>query len=356
MKLFETTSFNIKAQTFYEFICETLYRPSWKNFATDTTMSYDDNEYSKQIGEIVTIMLNAETLEKVIFITNDAGMGVDYAYFLNLCNGLDKEEMRTVTGMGQHAYIVKYSHANKPIINVAIRSQEDGDKDFFLINEDDFDAFGGTKAGDSKEFSENDSANEAYAQTFSLEHFKSLKSFAERMRYCEANMQKLAAGSDRVVYKIDDRMVFKLAKNQKGIAQNENEISYSRDYYIESYIAEIYECDDENYTWLEMELCSKVTPNIFKSKIGVSFNDFASIIRHEESARGNSRYKYPKPSIQIDWYENDFISGIIDVMANYDMPAGDLCRLSTYGVNHNGDIVIIDAGLTNDIYNNFYKK
>lgn len=54
--------------------------------------------------------------------------------------------------------------------------------------------------------------DEDYPSQFNHEEFAKLRSFAERVRYCDANLQKLAAGSARIVYKVDDNMVLKLKR------------------------------------------------------------------------------------------------------------------------------------------------
>ena len=58
--------------------------------------------------------------------------------------------------------------------------------------------------------------------------------------------------------------------------------------------------------------------------------------------------------------EFEFINGVIDYMCNFQVKAyGDLQRLSSYGVvkrNGREEMVIIDFGLTEDVFNNYYKK
>ena len=63
--------------------------------------------------------------------------------------------------------------------------------------------------------------DEAYPTSFNIEEFKQLKSFNQRIQYCEQHLQRISSGSSRIVYKIDDEKVLKLAKNKKGLAQNE---------------------------------------------------------------------------------------------------------------------------------------
>ena len=61
----------------------------------------------------------------------------------------------------------------------------------------------------------------AYPVSFNMAEFKTLTTFSERIRYCQTRLQRISSGSARIVYKIDNEKVLKLAKNRKGIAQNE---------------------------------------------------------------------------------------------------------------------------------------
>ena len=62
---------------------------------------------------------------------------------------------------------------------------------------------------------ENHVIDEDYPSSFDMEHFKQLKRFNERVRYCDEHLTKISSGSARIVYIVDDKMVLKLAKNEK---------------------------------------------------------------------------------------------------------------------------------------------
>ena len=56
-------------------------------------------------------------------------------------------------------------------------------------------------------------------------------------------------------------------------------------------------------------------------------------------------------------WEDEFCYDIFNYIGNYDIQFQDLLRLNSYGiVNRNGEekIVIIDYGLTNKVYSNYY--
>ena len=93
--------------------------------------------------------------------------------------------------------------------------------------------------------------SEDYPQSFDMKFFKTLQSFASRKKYCDEHLKKIAQGSSRIVYYIDNEKVLKLAKNKKGLAQNEIEIDYSDDYMLTGIVAPVYDYH-ENFLWLEM--------------------------------------------------------------------------------------------------------
>jgi hypothetical protein len=48
---------------------------------------------------------------------------------------------------------------------------------------------------------------------------------------------------------------------------------------------------------------------------------------------------------------------MLNLIGSFDIPVGDLTRLSTYGVVNRGNdlsVVMIDYGLTEEVYSNYY--
>ena len=68
-------------------------------------------------------------------------------------------------------------------------------------------------------------------QAFNIEEFSKLHSFQKRVQYCNERLQRLGAGSSRIAYKLNEERVLKIAKNSKGIAQNEKEADFGRNNY-----------------------------------------------------------------------------------------------------------------------------
>jgi hypothetical protein len=197
-----------------------------------------------------------------------------------------------------------------------------------------------------------DEAN--YPSSFNMEEFKGLTSFAARLRYCKQHLEPIASGSGRYVFGIDADTVLKLAKNQKGIAQNETEYDYANDSYI-TIIADVYDADQNGFLWIEMERLSKCTPSKFKAYTGMSINDFGDALRYfEGDLVGKKWWRKPENYEQI--VKNEFYQDVQDLIGSYDMPAGDLMRLSSYGVTKDGQVKLVDAGLSQEVWNSFYRK
>lgn len=200
---------------------------------------------------------------------------------------------------------------------------------------------------------------EEYPTSFNMDVFKKLKSFNQRIKYCEENLKRISSGSSRIVYMIDNTKVLKLAKNTKGLAQNEVEIEYSQYSDLEDIVAKTFDYDNENL-WVEMELARKVSLGDFKRIVGYSFEDFKTALYNYGIDSGNDRGHKMIMDKQVyqDMWENEFIYGIFDFIGNYGLPTGDLRRLNSYGiVKRDGEdrIVIIDYGFTHDVYDGYYK-
>lgn len=198
---------------------------------------------------------------------------------------------------------------------------------------------------------------EDYPSSFNMEEFKKLTSFNARIKYCETHLSRISSGSARIVYKIDDEKVLKLAKNKKGLAQNEIEISHSQYHDISDVVARVFDYHQDDL-WSEMELARKVTKGNFKSITGFNFEDYSSVLL-SYSDRNKSRPIYPKPNPEIAeaMWEDEFTYGILDYIGTYDVPVGDLVRTSSYGiVKRDGQdtIVLIDYGLDNETYTSYY--
>jgi hypothetical protein len=204
---------------------------------------------------------------------------------------------------------------------------------------------------------------EDYPSDFDLEEFSKLTSFNKRIQYCQERLKRISSGSSRIVYMVDDTKVLKIAKNEKGLNQNDIEATYSNYHDIKDITAQVFAYDD-NDLWVEMELARKVTPKIFQQVVGVSFDDYCDAldkyfeaVNPQKAVRSWSRSSISQEKYDAMW-DNEFVYDIFTFMGGYDTPVGDLQRLNSYGlVKRNGvdTIVLIDYGITWDGLDAYYK-
>jgi hypothetical protein len=197
---------------------------------------------------------------------------------------------------------------------------------------------------------------EDYPPSFSMEEFNKIGSYARKLRYANAHLTRLASGSGRTVFKVDEQKVLKIAKNRKGLAQN----SVEAEGYLQNYdiVAKVFETD-QNDIWIEMELAKKVSKSRFAALTGVTIEQVDRCVRYTTYInKGHPSVAADKAAVEDLLANNEFIIDLVSLNADYDMATGDQGRLSTYGeVLRDGKprIVLVDFGLTNQVYNDFYK-
>lgn len=197
-----------------------------------------------------------------------------------------------------------------------------------------------------------------FKEGFDLDKFLAMTSFAEQIRYSNDNLQRLASGSARIIYKIDDKRVLKLAKNKKGWAQNEVEADYVLNEWYGDIIAKVLESDKED-RWIVSEFAKKITKPRFKQLIGVTIDEFYKYLYTNCGQKQYMHYTFSPETKEIldsqSEDEDSFYHQIQDMIGNFDMNIGDFQRISTFG-EIESRLVITDYGLTNDVYNKFYKR
>lgn len=183
--------------------------------------------------------------------------------------------------------------------------------------------------------------------------------FAKLKRIAKKKFTDIGGGSGRHVYEFKDGRVVKVAKNPKGIGQNEVECSLGQDYYAENMVAKVYYCA-ENYSFLISEKAEKMSVGKFKSMVGISFNDLKEYIMWmgNQNNRILVKSQVDKELIE-ELHENEFIMDFSDLIRNYGLEETimEFTRSSSWGiVNRDGEnkVVIIDYGLNDEVFKNHY--
>jgi len=207
--------------------------------------------------------------------------------------------------------------------------------------------------------------NEALGGDFNLGEFQNCKTFAARLKYCKEHLgPSFGKGSSRIIFELTDELVLKLAINEKGKAQNRVEAQMSRE--NDGIVVNVESVSDD-YEWIIEENVLPAKKSDFKKVLNLSWDDFQSFVVATFNAYAPNGRKSFYYAMDDEMYEycmeehpdNWFFRGIWDYMTNYNIPLGDMLRLSTYGLTErDGDaqIIILDAGLTYEVYNQFYAR
>jgi hypothetical protein len=193
-----------------------------------------------------------------------------------------------------------------------------------------------------------------YPPGFSMDELKGIKSFAGRLRYINSHLQKIGAGTSRIAYSIDDNTILKMAKNSKGISQNGVENDVNNLY--PDITPEVIDADYENDIWIVAKRAKKLTsPKRFEELTKIPWETYIQALRYELEGRRDGNKHIQRPSGMEELYEHEFFYQVTDMAVNYDMPSGDLLRLSSYA-EIDGKPVLMDSGLTKEVYKEHYER
>jgi len=206
---------------------------------------------------------------------------------------------------------------------------------------------------------------EARSNNFDFDELTNIPSFSGKVKYCKQHLgQPVGRGTSRLVFQYTDYQVLKLAMNAKGVAQNEYE--GRSDWFKEKYsiFPKVYS-KAENNSWLLSEYVLPAANKDFQHCLGLSFKEWCNVvIAIESQLRPNSYNKFYRSKTTEQMLtelvdENEFIGEFYDYFANYNETLGDMRHIQNYGLAlRNGKpwLVILDSGLSDDIFNNYYRR
>lgn len=205
---------------------------------------------------------------------------------------------------------------------------------------------------------------EAALDSFSLQQLASIPTYAGRLKYCKQQLgNPIGSGSSRTVFQIDDEKVLKLAKNQKGIAQNEKENEVSR-YYSADIFPEVYE-NAEDFSFLVSDFVLPAKPQDFVQLLGIKWDDYVALVTRLYLNYANNRQAWAIGDAMDSERANELLENnewlyeLQCYMGDYGIPFGDLVRIANYGLtNKDGHtkLVILDSGLDEEILNSYYSR
>ena len=159
----------------------------------------------------------------------------------------------------------------------------------------------------------------------------------------------MSSGSSRIVYLTPGKTIVKLAKNDKGIAQNKAEANPKmKSKYLNKILGHA-----SNFAWIEVLYLDKIKEGDFEKMTGLNFGDFGEALSYGlKNVSENSDREKPENFDKVS--KSDIYKELKDIGEKFKLLPGDLSRISSWGTK-DGRPVLIDAGLTRDIFDEFYE-
>lgn len=192
--------------------------------------------------------------------------------------------------------------------------------------------------------------------------------FKSRLAYALERAKKLGTGSSRVATTIEYQgrpTVLKIAKNQKGLAQNSVEADILSDGYARQLdiLIPIIDYDEQNRepTWIHTELAQRVTEKRLCSIIGCGdLMELTSLAKAIAGKLGNTTYsiycdilrRRGRTEQQIESM-TEYANHLVELNNSFDVMLGDLSRAANWGL-YQGKPVIIDVGANNNVITQYY--
>jgi hypothetical protein len=174
-----------------------------------------------------------------------------------------------------------------------------------------------------------------------LKQLSSLETFKDRTTFAEKHFEHLSSGSSRIIYLTEDHQVLKLAKNERGIAQNKVEAKIANKFVNET------TSSDPNGIWKLSPYRDKITEKEFESLTKVPFKDFAEAIDFGIQKKGKKPSDFDKIS------KSEIYKALLHLNKEHNLLPGDLTRISSWG-KADDHPVLLDAGLTRKVYDDYY--
>ena len=203
------------------------------------------------------------------------------------------------------------------------------------------------------------------------------QTFKDRLKYALDRAKRIGGGSSRVVMAIDYEgrpTALKIAKNLKGLAQNEAEINILKDGYMSRLPIVIplidYDKANKRPVWLQTEIAKKVrgetlmkmlhTPAMWLLTNQVS-NIAGKHSPYEMDDEKINKYYFEtsndrwKPT-EEDWnIFRQYAEELAELVMSSTIQTGDLQDPANWGV-YNNRPVVIDLGFTEDVWQKHYKR
>lgn len=201
------------------------------------------------------------------------------------------------------------------------------------------------------------------------------KTFKSRLQYALERAPRLGGGSSRVAFVIPDNgreTVLKVAKNNKGVAQNEAEVDVLDDGYLGKLdiVIPLVDYDKENPqpTWIQTEKANKISQRKLEKMLHTGGRwPMTNFLYAVDNLLGKKeKYMPTLDQIKKDMIDTgsneqdidiffDYVNQVADLVNSSNLLPGDFGRAANWG-EYQGRPVIIDLGYTKSVHELYWGR
>jgi hypothetical protein len=181
-----------------------------------------------------------------------------------------------------------------------------------------------------------------------LKEISNKKSFDDRVAIAEEHFEKLGEGSARTIFKVSDKLVLKIAHNDKGIVQNLAEMKPQMQRACTNHVV----AADVKGKWILVRFTENLTKEEFEKYVGIKFSHFTDALFYKFN---NESDNWPPPKDYDEIRKSELFKCIVDLVADCDLQIGDIDKPDSWGLL-DGKVILRDYGLTREVYNKYYDE
>lgn len=179
-----------------------------------------------------------------------------------------------------------------------------------------------------------------------LEKLSSLKSFEDRVEFAKKHWKFLGEGSSRTAFQVNDKIIIKIAHNDKGIAQNKTEMDPKAQRSCTNPIL----LADAHGKWVLMKSTDSLTEKRFKEIVGFGFSPFMNALFYKFNNESN-QWSQPREYNEIE--KHPLFKCLSELILDTDQQIGDIDKISSWRES-DGEVVLADYGLSRDVFRSYY--
>lgn len=200
------------------------------------------------------------------------------------------------------------------------------------------------------------SGSSAPQVAFNFDELRKLGDLNAVLEYVNKTLERalLGEGQGRLVYRLGNGKVLKVAKNDGGIGQNQAEATVcasSAD--VVSLFPKTFEQSPAGF-WILVEEAQPMTEDAFRSLTGLPWKTFWSALKGAFAGKASN----VTPQDQQNYAQastNQFFARVVKAIRDCKYEPGDIAKLDSWGIV-GGKAVIIDSGFTEAVNKTYYGK